>query len=89
MLKVNTPDGVYPAVDELVSALNLLGKTELAAKLEHRVHKVAWTTRAELFEELRQVLAGVALTSLPPQVGQQVRVLIDALDGYLKGSTRS
>ncbi len=80
MRDVNTPDDVYPAIDELVSELNLLGKTDLAAKLAHRVHKVAWTTRAELFGELRKVLGGVGQTGLPPQMGWQVRALMNALD---------
>lgn len=88
MLDVNTPDDVYPAVDELVSALNSLGKTELGAMLEHRVHKVAWTTRTELFEELRRVLGGVSPASLPPQLDRQVRALVDVLDEHLKASTR-
>jgi hypothetical protein len=36
MVDVKTPDDVYPAIDELVSALNLIGKTDFAAKLQHQ-----------------------------------------------------
>ncbi len=84
MLDVRTPDDVYPALDELVSALNLLGKTDLAARLQHRLHNVAWTARAELFDELRKILGGVDPTSLPPELARQVRALIDVLDAPLR-----
>lgn len=83
MLDVRTQDDVYPAVDELVSALNLLGETNLAAKLQHRVQVVAWTARSELFDELRKILGSIDATSLPPELARQVRALVNVLDTYL------
>lgn len=58
MKPVGAVEDIYPAVDELIAELPAAGAPLLANVLHHRMHRVAWTTRSELFEELREVLAG-------------------------------
>jgi hypothetical protein len=55
--QVQTVQDVYSALDEVISELNAVGHSRLATILYHRMHQVAWTSRSELFEELRDVLA--------------------------------
>ena len=52
MIQIKTIDDLFPALDELVTELKTSGHSRLAAILHHRLHKVAWTTRCELFEEI-------------------------------------
>jgi uncharacterized membrane-anchored protein YjiN (DUF445 family) len=56
MLKIQTEEDIYPALDELIDELKTDGHSRLAAILNHRMRNVAWTTRSELFEELRNIL---------------------------------
>lgn len=56
MLKIQTEEDIYPALDELIDELKTAGHLRLAAILNHRMRQVAWTTRSELFEELRNIL---------------------------------
>ena len=55
-MNINTDQDIYPAVDELIAELRLAGQTRQADILHHRLHKVAWTSRSELFKELNDVL---------------------------------
>lgn len=57
MINITTVNDIYPAVDELVIGLRASGLVRLANILNHRIHEVAWTVRAELFEELKNVLS--------------------------------
>ena len=52
-------DDLLPMVEDLVDRLRRDGATRLAAVLDHRMHKVAWTSASELLEELRAVLREV------------------------------
>lgn len=56
-MEVRSPEDLYPMVEDLILRLRRDGATRLAAILDHRMHKVAWTTASELLEELRGVLA--------------------------------
>ena len=56
MINVTTVEDIYPAMDELVTRLKASGQVQMANILHHRMHKVAWTARSELFEELKNVL---------------------------------
>jgi nicotinamidase-related amidase len=49
---------IFPAVDELIAELRAAGAPRLATVFHHRMHRVAWATRSELFEELQEVLTG-------------------------------
>jgi hypothetical protein len=57
MIPIRTLDDLYSAVDELITELNSLNRTQLAGALSHRLHIVAWTTGSELIEELRSLLS--------------------------------
>ncbi len=48
---------IYQEMDALAAELKAGGAAELAQTIDHRVHKIAWTSRSELLEELRNVLA--------------------------------
>lgn len=56
MTQPTTPEDVYRSVNDLISALRAAGHEKLAGVLDHRLHKVAWTSGSELLEELRSVL---------------------------------
>lgn len=80
MKRVETVEDIYPALDELVVELKAIGKSRLAAILNHRVHQVAWTARSELFEELQKILAETLKSDqvqLPELLDEQIqRVLV-------------
>ena len=59
MIQIQSPDDIYPAVVELIALLKQHPTSKLSAILDHRMHKVAWTTGSELLEELRSVLTKV------------------------------
>lgn len=82
MIKIKTASDIYPAVEELIKQLRLYPKSNLSAILDHRMHKVAWTTGTELLEELYNVLKesrsdGVSLfdTDVKKQIDQLVDVI--------------
>lgn len=56
MIQIQSPDDIYPAVEELIELLKQHSTSKLSVILDHRMHKVAWTTGDELLEELRSVL---------------------------------
>jgi len=49
-------DSIFDDIDVLIKRLPSAGCEQLAKVLDHRLHRVAWTTGSELREELRQVL---------------------------------
>jgi len=75
-------DEIYRSLDGLVVSLREAGHSKLAATIQHRLHKVAWTTRSELFEELEVVL-GRALasgsTEMPKALKQQIAQILSAM----------
>lgn len=56
-MEARSPEYLYPLVETLILRLKRDGATKLAAILDHRMHKVAWTTARELLEEIASVLA--------------------------------
>lgn len=58
-MEVRAPEDPYPMVEDLIVRLRRDGASRLAAILDHRMHKVAWTSASELLEELRTVLGHV------------------------------
>jgi len=78
-----TIESVYRAADALITALKSGGHVELASVLDHRLHKVAWTSGSELLEELRGVLSealgpGSASKSTLPT--EQIRALLRTIE---------
>ena len=65
MTEVRSPEDLYPGLEDLIVTLRREGEIELAAILDHRMHKVAWTTSSELLEELRAVLGRVDKEPVP------------------------
>jgi hypothetical protein len=90
MKQVQTVEDVYPAIEELIVALETGNQSKLAAILHHRMHQVAWTTRTELFEELQNVFTKALQSetvSLSESVKTQLQRILQLIDGYLKQST--
>jgi hypothetical protein len=87
MKQIQTIENVYPAIEELIAELKSSGSSKLATILDHRMHRVAWTARSELFEELQKVLKK-ALESeratLPEALKNQVQLVLAAIGNYLR-----
>jgi hypothetical protein len=58
MININNIEDIYPAIDELIKVLPHKNEQRLSDILKHRMYKVSWTSRSELFEELQNVLRG-------------------------------
>ncbi len=89
MKQVQTIEDVYPAIEELIAELKSLEGSKLSAILDHRMHRVAWTARSELFEELQKVLAK-ALESgdenLPETARIQIQLVLRVIEKDLTGT---
>jgi hypothetical protein len=86
MKQIQTLEDVYPALDELVIEFKAVGQSRLAAILDHRMHRVAWTARSELFDELRNVLTKAMQsedTDLPQPLKDQTERILRVINGYL------
>ena len=59
MKKVKEAEDIYPAIDELIKILSENDKQTISNTLDHRMYKVSWTSRSELFEELSVVLENI------------------------------
>ena len=82
MTKIKTASDIYPAVEELIKQLRLYPKSNLSAILDHRMHKVAWTTRSELLEEIYNVLKQSRsdnVSLFDTDIKDQIDQLIDAI----------
>ena len=77
-MEVRSTADLYPVVEDLILRLKRDGATRLAAILDHRMHKVAWTSASELLEELRAVLANAVQNKEPltPESEAQVAQVI-------------
>ena len=53
MINVKKIDDIYPAVEELIKILAQNNEQHYSDVLSHRMYKVSWTSRDELFEELQ------------------------------------
>ena len=75
-------DEIYRSLDGLVVSLREAGYSKLAATIQYRLHKIAWTTRSELFEELEVVL-GRALASdgaeMPEALKRRIAQILSAM----------
>jgi len=85
-VEVRAPEDLYPMVEDLIVRLRRDGASRLAAILDHRMHKVAWTSASELLEELRTVLGQVDKGTEPMTEQAQAAIArviagIDALLG--------
>jgi hypothetical protein len=86
MKQLQTVEDVYPAIAELIAELKLAGHSELAEMLHHRMYQCVWTTRSELFEELKKVLANWSLfepAGLPQPLKSQTERITSVIDCYL------
>lgn len=83
MISIQTADDVYPAIEELIERFKSHPTSKLSAILDHRMHKVAWTTRDELLEELHKVLAS-AFVSESMAFDLEVKTQIERLLVILK-----
>lgn len=91
MKRVETVEDIYPALDELVVELKAIGKSRLAAIINHRMHDVAWTARSELFEELQKILAGALKSDqvqLPELLEEQIRHVLVVIEKSLNAADK-
>ncbi len=82
MIEVRTAEDIYPALREIIEEMRKTGLEKQAAILTHRMTKVAWTSRDELFEELVKVLSDIDATqgvAMPAPLSSQVRLVLKTL----------
>jgi hypothetical protein len=89
MKRVQTIEDVYPAIDELIVELRAFAGSNLANILDHRMHRVAWTDRAELLEELQRVLSKTLedkSLKLPEPAERQIQLVLQVIGAFLTAS---
>jgi len=69
---------IYAQLNQLIKELRLSEKTRLAEILDHRIHKVAWTTSSELFKEIRNIF-NKELKTNENQLSENLKNLISDL----------
>jgi len=84
MIQIQSPDDIYPAVEELIELLKQHPTSKLSAILDHRMHKVAWTAGDELLEELRSVLTKARSDEFDADILAQVDRLILVINEKLR-----
>ena len=87
-MEVRSPEDLYLLVEDLIIRLERDGETRLSAILDHRMHKVAWTSASELREELKRVLRNemASVEKLKLQTGAVMRQVSEAIDGLLEAN---
>lgn len=78
----HTTETIYPALKILIMDLTKAGLTKHAEILTHRITKVAWTSRYELFEELIKILSELEKAhgmSMSVKLSAQVQALLKNL----------
>jgi hypothetical protein len=68
---------IYTEVDNLILELKKQKCELLANILDHRLHRVAWTSGSELREELRKVLAKADCSD--PILTKKIKIISDKL----------
>ena len=89
MKKIQTVADVYPAIDELMAELKVIGHFKLADTLYHRMYQVAWSSGSELLEELYDVFAEALLVNdvnFSESLRGQIQRIIDVINNYLASS---
>ena len=68
---------VFDDIDVLVEQLKVDGNEKLANILDHRLHRVAWTSGSELREELKNVLSEADCSNpvLAKRIGKIIKKL--------------
>ncbi|HUV63272.1 MAG TPA: hypothetical protein VMW24_05195 [Sedimentisphaerales bacterium] len=86
MIDVKSVQDVYPAIEELIPVLEQLGYRDVSCKLDHRIHKVCWTSATELFEELGKLLRGVNSSKLDigPDLQKNLERLLAVIEQHLR-----
>ena len=80
---MQTTNDIYPAVEKLIIQLKEYPASNLSVILDHRMHKVAWTTGGELIEELYRVLTS-SLINESSLFSLEVRIKIERLLNLIK-----
>ncbi len=72
----------YDHIDEVVELLRTVGHEKSADKINHLLHKVAWTTSSELFGELRDEFSAIiqSKTELPVEIHNAVKGFIETIN---------
>jgi len=85
-MEVRSPEDLYPLVEDLIIRLGREGDSRLAAILDHRMHKVAWTSAFEHLEELQRVLGNELPNEgeLSPPTYSLLKQVVGAIDELLR-----
>jgi len=86
MINVKKIDDIYPAVQELIKILAQNNEQHYSDVLSHRMYKVSWTSRDELFEELQKVLNNLIngdQKGLDSSITNQVKDILQHIDKSL------
>lgn len=70
----------YAYLDTVVADLRNAGFAHEADAIDFRLHRVAWTTSTELFDELEERLRALTLAGLPAAVNAKVHRCLTTLE---------
>ena len=85
MIDINKIEDIYPAIDELIKVLAQKNEEQISDLLRHRMYKVSWTSRCELFEELQHVLEDY----LQKGISNNDKQIADQIEEVLKSIKKS
>lgn len=68
---------IFDEIDALIDQLRTVDCEQLANILDHRLHRVAWTSGSELREELKKVLS--ESDCLNPVLAKKIKKIINKL----------
>jgi len=71
----------YEHLDKICSRLRLIGMSKEADQIYYLLHKVAWTSSSELFEELELVFKNLLSASNATKIPQELK---KELIGYIE-----
>jgi hypothetical protein len=72
-------DSVYVELDNIIKELEKLNFKQLSTTFNHRIYKIAWTTRTELFDEIRSVLKAENIKLLPQELKTKIEEVLKKL----------
>lgn len=83
MINIENINDIYPALEELMVFFEKNDQKYISSIIQHRLHKVKWTTRNELFDEISKVLSDYVRMNrgnLDVAINNQINRILDIIN---------